>query len=182
MKLKANIGPPETRRQPSRRDAASCSICLMLAFDGQLGRRGWLQRRVEVISGASGKAPTAGGARGDVSGCLGWGGQRECVSTPPHHRAAAGCQTEICGCGLTGTSLSGSVACTPHGAHRLIPRLKFTFAPSRLNSHFSSSHNTPLSRDTEKMGSSRALHAKQCTIAARFWGVHINTVYQTLHE
>lgn len=110
------------------------------------------------------------------------GGQRECVSTPPHHRAAAGCQTEICGCGLTGTSLSGSVACTPHRAHRLIPRLKFTFAPSRLNSHFSSSHNTPVSRDTEMMGSWRALHAKRCTIAVRFWGVHINTVYQTLHE
>lgn len=98
--------------------------------------------------------------RGGMLGPGGVGGQRECVSMPPHHRAVAGCQTEICGCGPTNTSLSGTVAYTPHGAHRLIPRLKFTFAPSRLNSHFSSSHNTPLSRDTEMMGSSRALHAK----------------------
>lgn len=84
------------------------------------------------------------------------------VSTPPHHRAAAVCQTEICGCGFgpTDTSLSGSVLYTPHRAHRLIPRLKFTFAPSRLNSHFSSSHNTPLSRDTEMMGFLLSPHAK----------------------
>lgn len=52
-------------------------------------------------------------------------------------------------------------ACRPRlRAHRLIPRLKFTFAPSRLNSHFSSSHNTSLSRDTEMMGCSLAPHAK----------------------
>lgn len=70
---------------------------------------------------------------------------------------------------------------TPHGAYRLIPRLKFTFAPSRLNSHFSSSHNTPLSRDTGMMSFLLTAHAK-CVQWLFLFFVHINTVYDTLHE
>lgn len=150
------------------------------------------QRRLWVISKASGPAPGAvgeqGGSRSREEGkergvcvCVGGGGG-VAVSTPPHHRAAAVCQTEICGCGPTDTSLSGSVAYTPHRAHRLIPRLKFTFAPSRLNSHFSSSHNTPLSRDTEMMGFLLAPHAKYVQWLHLFFLVRINTVYHPLHE
>lgn len=65
--------------------------------------------------------------------------------------AAAGRQTH---------PLASGAAYTLSGAHRLIPRLKFTFTPSRLNSHFSSSHNTSLSRDMEDDGLLRAPHAK----------------------
>lgn len=70
--------------------------------------------------------------------------------------AAAGRQTH---------PLASGAAYTLSGAHRLIPRLKFTLAPSRLNSHFSSSHNTSLSRDTENDGLPTRPACKVCTPA-----------------
>lgn len=70
--------------------------------------------------------------------------------------------SEICSCGFgpTDTSYRGVSPYTPHGAHRLMPRLEFTFAPSRLNSHLSSSHNTSLPRDMKIMGFLLPPHAK----------------------
>lgn len=143
-------------------------VCVCVCQSSQWRSQPWacgFQRRVWVISRASGQTPGCRAEGGKEGREVVKGGVRErgeAVSTPPHHRAAAVCQTEICGCGFgpTDTSLSGGMAYTPHRAHRLIPRLKFTFAPSRLNSHFSSSHNTPLSRDTEMMGFLLAPHAK----------------------
>lgn len=73
IKLKADIGIAETRARPSWKMLPSARSVWYWLFGGQLGRRAWLQRRVEVISGASGEAPAAAGARGDVSGCLGGG-------------------------------------------------------------------------------------------------------------
>lgn len=93
--------------------------------------------------------------------CVCWGGKGGAVAVSTPLNQSGGC--------LPDRDLQlradrhipgGSVAYTPHGAYRLIPRLKFTFAPSRLNSHFSSSHNTPLSRDTGMMGFLLAAHAK----------------------
>lgn len=155
------------------------STCLMGNFDGQWRWKRCVYVCVRASSGAHNLEPQGfraesglsvefqarpwlqGGRRGS------WGREKGkwrwvSVSTPPHHKAWAVCQTEIysCGFGPTDTSLSGSVLCTHHRAHRLIPRLKFTFAPSRLNSHFTSSHNTPLSRDMEMMGFLFSLHAK----------------------
>lgn len=118
------------------------------------GLRQSSQPRARVISGAAGKTPSAegpgGGNRSREEGVMLYQllhiTERWLVAR--QRSAAAGRQTHP------------SAACTPHRAHRLIPRLKFTFAPSRLNSHFSSSHNTPLSRDTEMMGPLLAPHAK----------------------
>lgn len=102
------------------------------------------------------------------------------VSSPPHRRALR-VLDEICsgGFGPADTSLSGGGGVsTPRGAHRLIERLKFTFAPSRLNSHFSSSHNTPLSRRGEEGLPTRRCMQSMCDGSI----LHISTGYHSLHK
>lgn len=135
-----------------------CSICLMLAFDGQLRRREMVAKESRGYQRRFRQSPQLQAERG----VGGWGGGAKgmCINASTSQRLRLVASQRSAAVGPTGTSLSGSMAYTPHGAHRLIPRLKFTFAPSRLNSHFSSSHNSPLSRHTEIMGSSCALHAK----------------------
>lgn len=101
------------------------------------------------------------------------------ISEPRLHArqrsAAAGRQTH---------PLASGAAYTLSGAHQLIPRLKFTFAPSRLNSHFSSSHNTSLSRDTENDGlPTRPACKYVCWLQFfSFLNIHINTVYASRQE
>lgn len=140
-------------------------LCLGLRRSLQLWAAGF-QRRVRVISRASG--PTQGVWEGKQGRRMGRGVcalyQLLRISEPRlfarQRSAAAGRQTH---------PLASGAAYTLSGARRLIPRLKFTFAPSRLNSHFSSSHNTSLSRDTENDGLPTRPACKVCTLAPIFF-------------